>query len=84
VFAVNAANLNLKVGILNNFDIQVVIENYIYEQVRAPGVTERKSGFGDLTTRLKVICGATTAGKQRLQSCHNAHAPAVWQLDCKR
>jgi hypothetical protein len=65
VFGVNVANVNLKAGLYNNVDLQVVVENYIYEQVRADGVTARKSGFGDLTTRLKVNLwgndGGTTA-----------------------
>lgn len=64
-FGVNAGNVNLKAGLFNNVDMQVVVENYVYEQVRADGVTERKSGFGDLTTRLKVNLwgndGGTTA-----------------------
>jgi hypothetical protein len=54
VFGLNVANVNLKAGLLNNVDLQLIVENYVYEQVRADGVTERKSGFGDLTTRLKV------------------------------
>ncbi|HEY5745108.1 MAG TPA: transporter [Chryseolinea sp.] len=54
VFGINAGNMNLKAGLLNNVDLQLVVENYVYEQVRANGVTTRKSGFGDLTTRLKV------------------------------
>ncbi len=65
VFGVNVANVNLKAGLYNNMDLQLVVENYVYEQVRANGVTERKSGFGDLTTRLKVNLwgndGGTTA-----------------------
>lgn len=54
VFGINAGNMNLKVGLLNNVDLQLVVENYVYDQVRADGVTTRKSGFGDLTSRLKV------------------------------
>ena len=65
VFGVNVANVNLKAGLYNNVDLQLVVENYVYEQVRADGVTERKSGFGDLATRLKVNLwgndGGTTA-----------------------
>ena len=53
-FSVNAANLNLKAGLFNNVDVQLVVENYVCEQVRADGVTTRKSGFGDLITRVKV------------------------------
>ena len=47
-FGVNVANVNLKAGLYNNVDLQLVVENYVYEQVRADGVTARKSGFGDL------------------------------------
>jgi hypothetical protein len=65
VFGVNVANVNLKAGLYNNVDLQLLVENYVYEQVRADGVTARKSGFGDLTTRLKVNVwgndGGTTA-----------------------
>ncbi len=54
VFGINAGNVNLKVGLTNNADLQVVVENFLYEQVRADGATTRKSGFGDIQTRLKV------------------------------
>lgn len=54
VFGLNAGNVNLKVGLLNNVDLQLVVENYVYDQVRSEGVTARKSGFGDMTSRLKV------------------------------
>jgi hypothetical protein len=53
-FGINAGNVNLKLGLLNSVDLQLVVENYVYEQVSAGGATTRKSGFGDLTTRLKV------------------------------
>jgi Putative MetA-pathway of phenol degradation len=43
-------------------DLQLVVENYIYERVRADGVTTRKSGFGDLTTRLKVSLWGNDGG----------------------
>jgi len=63
VFGVNVANVNLKAGLLNNVDLQLVVENYVYEQVRADGVTARKSGFGDLTTRLKVNLWGNDGGR---------------------
>lgn len=66
VFAVNAANVNLKAGLFNNVDLQLIVENYVYEQVRAGGVTERKTGFGDLTTRLKVNLWGNDGGKTAL------------------
>lgn len=62
-FGMNAGNVNLKVGLLNNVDLQLVVENYVYERVRAEDVTTRKSGFGDLTTRLKVNLWGNDGGK---------------------
>ena len=59
----NLAPLNLKVGLLNNVDLQVVSDNYISARTRHPST--RASGFGDLTTRLKINLwgndGGTTA-----------------------
>lgn len=57
--------VNLKAGLLNNVDLQLVYEPYIREKTRAAGVTEKNSGSGDLQTRLKVNLwgndGGTTA-----------------------
>lgn len=63
VLAVNTGNVNMKVGLLNNADLQLVVDNYVYEQVRTKGTTERRSGFGDLTTRLKVNFWGNDGGK---------------------
>ena len=53
----NVAPVNLKAGLLNNVDLQVVLDNYIHES--------GASGFGDITTRLKINLwgndGGTTA-----------------------
>ncbi|HEU4678567.1 MAG TPA: transporter [Terrimicrobiaceae bacterium] len=62
-FGANVANVNLKAGLYNNVDLQLVVENYVYEQVRADSVTVRKSGFGDLTTRLKVDLWGNYGGR---------------------
>lgn len=55
---------NLKVGLLNNVDLQWVFSPYIIERTRE-AVTERKEGSGDMQTRLKVNLwgndGGTTA-----------------------
>ncbi len=57
------APLNLKFGLLNNVDLQVVADNYVSARTRNPST--RASGFGDLTTRLKINLwgndGGTTA-----------------------
>ncbi|HEY5744348.1 MAG TPA: transporter [Terrimicrobiaceae bacterium] len=65
-FGVNVANVNLKAGLYNNVDLQLVVENYVYEQVRSDGVTARKSGFGDLATRLKVNLWGNDGGRTAL------------------
>ena len=33
-FGVNVANVNLKAGLYSNVDLQLVVENYIYEHSR--------------------------------------------------
>ena len=52
----NVAPLNLKVGLLNNVDLQIVLDNYLH--LRAEdlngGATVNEGGFGDVTTRLKI------------------------------
>jgi hypothetical protein len=52
----NIAPVNLKLGLLNNVDLQLVFDSYLHERVEdrptRTGVTTR--GVGDLTTRLKV------------------------------
>lgn len=63
----SVAPVNLKIGLLNNVDLQVIVEPYIRVRTndRAAGSVTRTSGFGDVTTRLKVNLwgndGGTTA-----------------------
>lgn len=66
VFGLNAANINLKAGLLNNTDFQVILENYLYEETDAGGTTTEKSGFGDITTRLKVNLWGNDGGPTAL------------------
>jgi outer membrane putative beta-barrel porin/alpha-amylase len=49
------APVNLKVGVLNNLDLQLVVETYNTMKTtdRDTGRTERASGFGDVTLRAK-------------------------------
>jgi hypothetical protein len=60
-----AGGLNLKAGLLNWMDVQVVIEAYRHIRVRENGTVFRASGFGDTTVRLKMNLwgndGGTTA-----------------------
>ncbi|MDP1662766.1 MAG: transporter [Phycisphaerales bacterium] len=50
------APMLVKFGLTNSIDLQIGIDPYTQEraEVRATGVTERFSGFGDTTVRLKV------------------------------
>ena len=56
VTAVEAAPMNLKVGLLNNLDFQLVYTSYRWEETdnRDTEIIERKSGFDGITPRLKV------------------------------
>ncbi len=64
VHAWNIAPLNLKLGLLNNVDLQLVYDNYfhIHTQDRATG-TATQSGFGDFTTRLKINLWGNDSGQ---------------------
>lgn len=50
----SVAPMNLKAGLLNNVDLQLVVNPYIKEHSEGDGEMENKKGFGDLQTRLKV------------------------------
>jgi hypothetical protein len=50
----NVAPLNLKIGLCNRVDLQVIFANYLNVQTHERGGTSRTSGFGDITTRLKI------------------------------
>ena len=59
------ANANLKVGLLNNVDLQLVapIFNRVRTDDRAAGTKTVNSGFGDLTVRLKMNLWGNDGGK---------------------
>ena len=56
--------INFKVGLLNNVDLQIIFDNYLYERIedrdpdRDPsthdGTKEIRSGFGDMQVRTKI------------------------------
>jgi len=47
------APINLKVGLCNRVDLQLVLETYNHVHVRSDGVTRTMNGYGDTTVRLK-------------------------------
>jgi hypothetical protein len=52
----NIAPVNLKVGVLNNVDVQFILDDYLHVRTvdHVAGTTTTQSGFGDFTTRLKI------------------------------
>ncbi len=50
------APMNLKVGLLNNMDFQLVLSPWQWQRTedKSTGIVKRKSGFGDITPRAKV------------------------------
>jgi len=60
----NVAPFNLKVGLLNNVDLQLVFDNYL--NVRTQNGTTSpatRSGVGDVTTRLKINLWGNDGGR---------------------
>ena len=50
----NIAPLNVRIGLCNRVELDVISDNYVRVRTRQGGVTERASGYGDLTTRMKI------------------------------
>jgi len=59
------ANTNLKVGLLNNVDLQLVVAtyNHVRSEDRDAGFVEESSGFGDVITRLKINLWGNDGGR---------------------
>ena len=64
----NIAPFNLKVGLLNHVDLQLVFENYlnVRERNSASGESQKQEGIGDLTSRLKVNLWGDDGGDSAL------------------
>ena len=62
------APLNLKLGLLNNLDVQFVLDSHVYSRVedRVAGTVDKASGFGDLQTRLKINLWGNDGGPTAL------------------
>ena len=61
----NVAPVNIKVGLLNNVDLQFVFDNYLHVRTedRVAGTSVTQSGVGDFTTRLKVNLWGDDGGR---------------------
>jgi len=62
----NVAPVNLKIGLHNRVDLQVIFDNYLDVRTRESGVTGRASGFGDITARLKINLWGNDGGPTAL------------------
>src|SRR5262245_45293811 len=63
--SLSVANVNIKVGLTNNIDLQTVMSTYTWERDndRIAGTREKISGFGDLVSRLKINLWGNDGGK---------------------
>ncbi len=59
------APVNLKAGLCDSMDLQLVLETYnrVRTEDRAAGTVRRQSGFGDVTVRLKKNFWGNDGGK---------------------
>ena len=64
----NFGGLNLKAGLLNNVDLQVVLDGYVDSHVedRVANQMVDDSGFGEVQTRLKINLWGNDGGKTAL------------------
>lgn len=60
------APINFKIGLTNNIDVQFVYDSYAEERVRGGGERSHTSGWGDLTTRVKINLWGNDGGKTAL------------------
>lgn len=68
VKTLNIAPINLKVGVLNNVDLQIIVESYNIQRTkdRASGASSRISGFGDFLLRCKTNLWGNDGGPSAL------------------
>jgi len=58
--------LNLKVGMLNNMDFQLILSPYLHERQQEAGEVSKKRGFGDIQNRLKINIWGNDGGPTAL------------------
>jgi hypothetical protein len=60
----DVGDFNLKAGLFNNVDVQLIYDNYLNVQTKdSSGKSTTQSGFGDLTARLKINLWGDDGGK---------------------
>ncbi|MEO8795348.1 MAG: transporter [Daejeonella sp.] len=58
--------MNLKLGLSNSTDLQLVVQSFVHQQNKSSNFSERTSGFGDLSIRLKQNIFGNDKGKSAL------------------
>ncbi len=58
--------MNLKLGLSNSTDIQLVVQSFVHQQNKSSNFPEKTSGFGDLSIRLKQNIFGNDEGKSAL------------------
>lgn len=61
--SINTLPVNLKFGVMDNFDIQFVFDNFSFNRVSVNSITTTNRSFGDLTVRGKVNVWGNDSGK---------------------
>lgn len=61
-----AMPMNLKAGLLNNVDLQLVLDPYVNQRTKAGGRSQRIDGFGDTSVRLKINLWGNDGGPTAL------------------
>ncbi len=60
------APVNIKIGLTNNMDLQLVHDSYTHERTRSGGLRSSVHGWGDLTARLKINLWGNDGGDSAL------------------
>jgi len=63
--SISYGNMNVKVGLTSNIDLQTVFSVHTIEREtdRLAGTRDKLSGFGDITSRVKINCWGNYGGK---------------------
>jgi hypothetical protein len=63
--SISYGNMNVKVGLTSNIDLQTVFSVHTIEREtdRLAGTRDKLSGFGDITSRVKINCWGNDGGK---------------------
>ncbi len=78
--AVTVGATNVRVGLLNDLELQILLDVYRREQADARGVREVKEGFGDVTLRSKWNLWGNDGGRTALAVMPSVKIPTGTEL----